>query len=130
MNVRAAARRWVETWPRAWREGDVEAIASLYADEAVYRALAFREPDLGKAGVRRYLSENFAAESELECWFGEPIVQGERAAVEWWASWIEDGERVTLAGTTILRFGQDGRVVDHRDYWNQLDRRETPYAGW
>jgi ketosteroid isomerase-like protein len=130
MDVEAAAHRWAETWARAWRERDVEAIVSLYADEAVYRALAFREPDRGTAGVRRYLSENFAVEDELECWFGKPIAAGDRAAVEWWAAWSEDGRRLALAGTTVLRFGRDGRVVDHRDYWNEADRREAPYAGW
>ena len=35
-----------------------------------------------------------------------------------------------MAGVTILRFDSDGMVVDHRDYWNQLDRREPPFDGW
>jgi hypothetical protein len=109
---------------------DREAIAALYAENAVYRALAFREPELGLAGVRRYLDENFAAEAETECWFGEPIVDGDRAAVEWWGTWVENGQRLTLAGTTVLRFDAGGLVVDHRDYWNEVDRREPPYDGW
>jgi len=100
------------------------------AEDAVYRALAFREPDLGLAGVRRYLGENFAAESQLECWFGEPVAAGDRTAVERWGTWIEQGERLTLAGATLLRFGDDGKVVDQRDYWNEVERREPPYAGW
>jgi ketosteroid isomerase-like protein len=126
----AAARRWAETWRHAWAAKDVEAIAALYADDAVYRALAFREPDRGLEGVRRYLSENFAAEDEIECWFGEPVVAGDRAAVEWWGTWVEGGHRLTLAGATVLRFRDDGLVVDHRDYWNEVDRREPPYGGW
>ena len=130
MDVEAAARRWAETWERAWRDRDVEAIASLYADDAVYRALAFREPDRGIAGVRRYLEENFGVEEEIECWFGEPIAAGNRAAVEWWGTWIENGQRLTLAGTTVLRFDTNGQVVDHRDYWNQVERREPPFEGW
>ena len=125
-----AARRWAETWNRAWAEKDVEAIASLYAEDALYRALVFREPDRGVEGVRRYLRENFAVEDDVECWFGEPIATGDRAAVEWWATWVEDGQRLTLAGATILRFDDEGRVVDHRDYWNQVERREPPFAGW
>jgi hypothetical protein len=108
----------------------VEAIASFYADDAVYRAYPFREPDLGLAGVRRYLRENFGVEDDVECWFGEPVAAGERAAVEWWATWIENGQRLTLAGATLLRFGADGLIVDHRDYWNQVERCEPRYAGW
>jgi hypothetical protein len=130
MDVEVAARRWAEVWSSAWPARDTEAIAALYADDAVYRALAFREPDLSLAGVRRYLAENFAAESELECWFGEPVAAGNRAAVEWWGTWVERGERLTLAGATLLRFGVDGKVVDQRDYWNEVERREPPYAGW
>jgi ketosteroid isomerase-like protein len=130
VDVEAAARRWAETWERAWRDRDVEAVASLYADDAVYRALAFREPDRGIAGVRRYLEENFHVEEEIECWFGEPIAAGNRAAVEWWGTWIENGQCLTLAGTTVLRFDRNGQVVDHRDYWNQVERREPPFEGW
>jgi len=115
---------------RAWRDRDVESIASLYSDDVLYRALPFREPDRGLAGVRRYLTEEFALENDLECWFGEPIAAGDRAAVEWWASWIEHGKPITLAGTTLLRFDANGRVVDHRDYWNEVDRQEPPYADW
>jgi hypothetical protein len=130
VDVEAAARRWQQTWQRGWRDRDVEAIASLYADDAVYRALAFPEPDRGIAGVRRYLEENFGVEEEIECWFGEPIAAGNRAAVEWWGTWIENGQRLTLAGTTVLRFDPNGQVVDHRDYWNQVERREPPFEGW
>lgn len=130
MEATAAARRWAETWLRAWPDRDVDAIVALYADAASYRALAFREPHLGLAGVRSYLDENFGAESEIECWFGEPLVSGDRAAVEWWGTWVEEGQRLTLAGTTLLQFDDAGRVVDHRDYWNQVERREPPYAGW
>jgi ketosteroid isomerase-like protein len=130
VDVGAAARRWKETWERAWPARDVDAIASLYADDAVYRALAFREPDRGLAGVRRYLEENFAVEEEVECWFGEPIAVGKRAAVEWWGTWVEEGRRLTLAGTTVLRFDEAGLVVDHRDSWNQVDRREPPFDDW
>ena len=130
MDAETAARRWAEVWTSAWPARDADAIAALYSNETSYRALAFREPDLGLAGVRRYLDVNFAVESEIECWFGEPVVSGDRAAVEWWGTWVEQGQRLTLAGTSILRFDDDGKVVDHRDYWNEVERREPPYEGW
>ena len=62
------------------------------------------------------------------CRFGEPVVSGDRAAVEWWASWIEEGETITLAGVTMLRFDDDGKVVDQRDYWNQAEGRIEPVS--
>jgi hypothetical protein len=126
MEVLAAARRWAETWARAWPVHDVAAIAALYADDAGYRSLAFAPATT----VERYLPETFAGESEVECRFGEPVAAADRAAVEWWASWLEAGTPVTLAGVSVLRFDAAGLVVDQRDYWNELDRREAPYAGW
>jgi hypothetical protein len=35
------AARWADTWARAWPQHDAEAIATLYADTAVYRSPAF-----------------------------------------------------------------------------------------
>jgi hypothetical protein len=126
VDTAAAARRWAETWASAWPRLDADAIAALYAHEHAYRALAFREPTT----AQRYLSENFAVESQVECWFGEPIVSGDRAAVQWWGTWVEADAHLTLAGTTVLRFGEGGLIVDHRDYWNEVERREAPYADW
>jgi len=130
MDAETAARRWADTWSRAWPQRDVEAIAALYADTAAYRAPAFREPDLGLAGVRRYLNEQFTAEENIECRFGQPIVSGNQAAVEWWGSWTEQGQELSYAGVTVLHFDGQGQVVEHRDYYNYIERREPPYAGW
>jgi hypothetical protein len=130
LETEAAARRWRDTWERAWPTKDVDAIVALYSDDVLYRALVFREPDVGRGGVRRYLEENFGVEEDVECRFGEPVVGGDRAAVEWWASWMENGELLTLAGSTFLRFDAGGLVVDHRDYWNEVKRREAPFDGW
>ena len=126
VNTEDAARRWRRGNALAGRRHGRD--PALYADDATYRALAFRAPDHGLAGVRRYLETNFAVERETECWFAEPLVAGDRAAVEWWGTWVE--QRLTLAGATFLRFDDAGRVIDHRDYWNQVERREPPYDGW
>jgi hypothetical protein len=50
--------------------------------------------------------------------FGQPIVGGDRAAVEWWAVVTGTGGEVeTLAGISLLRFGDDGLVLEQRDVW-------------
>jgi hypothetical protein len=126
VDTEVAAGTWAETWSTAWPRRDADVIAALYADGASYRALAFREPDTAPGYLRRVLAE----ESDITCRFGEPVVSGRRAAVEWWASWVEDGRRLSMAGTTLLRFDDSGRVVDHRDYWNEAEGRIDPYEGW
>jgi hypothetical protein len=126
MDALEAARRWAETWERAWPDHDVDSIAALYAADGSYRSYAFRDATTAD----RYLPETFAAEADVECRFGDPIAAGDRAAVEWWASWVEDGRTLTMAGTSVLRFDADGQVVDQRDYWNETDGRLPPYDGW
>jgi hypothetical protein len=113
-DTRTAARRWADTWARAWPAKDVEAIAALYAPEADFRSHPFREPEDARAYVRRVFAEE---EGETECRFREPLVDADRAAVEYRAVLVYEGKETTLAGTTLLRFRSDGLVVEHRDYW-------------
>ncbi|MBV9101422.1 MAG: nuclear transport factor 2 family protein [Candidatus Dormibacteraeota bacterium] len=130
MDACDAARRWGRTWQDAWPRKDVEAIASLYRDDCLYRALVHREPERGVRGVRAYLTREFAVEEKITCSFGEPVCGDGRAAVQWWASWTEGGRDLTMAGVTVLRFDNNGLVVDHRDYWNEVDGRSEAFPDW
>ena len=85
---------------------------------------------IGPAGAREYVMPVLAEEADVKAWFGEPIVDGDRAAVQWWASLIENGEEVTYAGTSNLRFNADGLVLDEWDSWNRADGRLEPPPGW
>ncbi len=52
------------------------------------------------------------------CRFGEPIVDGERAAVDWWAVVRSKiGSSQSLAGTSLLQFDEGGLVTEQRDAW-------------
>ena len=63
--------------------------------------------------------------------FGEPVEEGDRAAVEWWATLVlPDGEEQALAGCSVLRFDEQGLVVEARDYWHLEPGRREPPAGW
>lgn len=128
MDVLLAARRWAETWRRAWPDKESQRIAALYAKGASYRSSPFDQPEVG--GALAYVERQFAVEEAVECQFADPIAAGDRAAIEWWASFIEAGQVLTLAGTTVLRFNADGQVVDHVDYWMQSQGRSAPYPDW
>ena len=128
VDVLLAARRWAETWQRAWPDKEFQPIAALYAEGASYRSSPFHQPEVG--GALAYVERQFAVEEAVECQFAEPIAAGDRAAIEWWASFVEAGQALTLAGTTVLRFNADGQVVDHVDYWMQSQGRAAPYPNW
>ena len=129
-DARAAARRWAAAWSSGWAALDPEPILACYAEDAVLSTQPFREPYRGREGVREYVTRVFGEEEEPRVRFAEPIVDGDRAAVAWWASLRESGADATLAGTSLLRFDADGLVREQWDAWNVLDaRREPPPAG-
>jgi len=119
-----AAAQWVETWSRAWPVADVEAISSLYADDAVFYSHPFRE----QQAPRDYVTWAFSDQAAAECRFGEPVVAGDRAAVDWWGVITsKDGSVETVAGTSLLQFDADGLVVEQRDAWGEESgRHELP----
>lgn len=128
MDTRDAARRWAETWRTAWEELDREPIVALYAPQATFSTAPFREPYRGADGVREYLDRVFGEEEAPRVHMSEPIVDGDRASISWWASLREGGAEVTLAGTSVLRFDVAGLVVAHWDAWNAAEGRRDPAA--
>lgn len=128
MDAREAARRWAEAWTRGWEALDAEPIMARYAPDATHFTEPFREPSRGAGEVRAYVERVLGEEEDPRVWMGEPIVDGDRAAIPWWACLREDGADVTLAGTSVLRFDADGLVVEQWDSWNQLPERREPHA--
>ena len=104
----------MDGWSRAWPARDADAIAALYADDAIFVSHPLREPQ----PPGEYAAWAFAEQADVEFRYGEPIVDGDRAAVEYWAVITStSGDDETLAGVSLLRFDEDGRVVEHRDVW-------------
>ena len=129
-DVRTAARARAATWQRCWESLDADPIVALYAEDATFSSHPSREAHRGRAGVREYVEGAFGDESEVHAWVGVPIVDGNRAAVSWWAALREAGEEVTLAGTSVLRFDADGLVADQWDAWHLVAGRGEPPDGW
>jgi SnoaL-like domain len=121
-----AASRWAEVWERAWPAADVDAIDALYADDAVFYSHPFRDSQ----APRDYVRWAFSDQAEAECRFGDPVVGGDRAAVDWWAVMTtDDGSVESIAGTSLLRFDANGLVVEQRDVW-ALEPGRRELADW
>jgi hypothetical protein len=114
VDTRQAAERWREVWARGWRAGESDEILALYADGAYFQSHPFRDA----VAPADYIVPTLAEEEAPQCEFGEPIVDGDRAAVEWSAETkLKDGGGEKLAGVSLLRFDADGLVVEQRDFW-------------
>jgi len=112
VEVREAAQRWADVWERGWREQDREAIAALYADGALWLQHPFRAPESD------YLKRIFDEEESADCEFGVPLVDGDQAAVPWnGQTRLVDGGTEDLVGVSLLRFDDDGLVIEQRDIW-------------
>jgi hypothetical protein len=114
MDTRRAASRWAQTWERCWRTHEPEEIVALYAENAYFQSHPFRDPQ----APREYIEPTLAEEASAQCEFGEAIVDGDRATVEWRAETkLRDGSKEKLTGVSLLRFDPSGLVVEQRDFW-------------
>ena len=121
-------KRWAEGYKRAWEAGDPDAAAALYRPDCVFRSAPFRQPEPPIEYTRRVFPEARAEEVR----FGQPVEEGDRAAVEWWATLVSaDGTEQTIAGCSMLRFDDQGLVAEARDYWHlEPPGRRVPHDTW
>jgi hypothetical protein len=121
---------WIEGYRRAWVERDPQAAAALFTEGASYRSSPFVEPNFGQEGVVAYWTQATSTQADVEVEMGEPLVDGNHAAVEWWTRMRAGGDEITLVGCLLLRFAPDGRCEDLREYWNYESGRLPPHEGW
>jgi nuclear transport factor 2 (NTF2) superfamily protein len=127
MDTRAAVTAWIRAWQDGWPNDDVELISARYRPDAPYRSHPFREPSTARA----YVGRAFTEEKLVRCWFGEPVIDEHRAAVEYWAILRSlDGTTITIAGSSHLEFDEEGLVSNHQDYWVQRDGPSKPPPEW
>jgi ketosteroid isomerase-like protein len=124
------AREWIEDYAAAWLEADAGALGELFTEDAVYRSSPLRAPTVGREAIRAYWSEACSTQEDLQLRFGEPLVHGNRVAVEWWATMRDSGKDITLPGALILHFSAGGRCEELREYWHVQDGRIDSPDGW
>jgi hypothetical protein len=112
VDTRVAAQRWADVWERCWRAHDPEPVKTLYATGAAWSQHPFRPPDPA------YVDRVFGEEEAAECEFEQPLVDGDRAAVAWRGrTTLVGGGTEDLVGVSLLRFDDEGLVVEQRDIW-------------
>ena len=121
---------WAQRYARAWVEMDPEAAADLFADDGSYRSFIFEEPHIGKDGVRSYWSEVTSTQANVQVTMGRPIVDGPRAAVEFWTTMENSGQDVTLVGCLLLTFDDNGRCRSLNEYYEFAEGRLDPPSDW
>ncbi len=100
----------VKSWVKAFNRADTEALAAMYAEDAVNHQVAER-PVKGREAIRAMFAEGFAA-AEMVC-IPENIFQdGEWAMLEW-------RDPKGLRGCGFFRIVED-KIIFQRGYWDKL----------
>ena len=107
-----------------------DAAAVLFTEDATYAEQPYQDAFAGPAAVREYWARVTATQSNIEMRYGTPISVGNRTAVEWWTTLVNDGAPITLAGAFILTFDASGRCRSLREYWQFTAGTHEPKPGW
>jgi hypothetical protein len=121
---------WLGRYRRAWIDRDAAAAGALFTEDAIYREQPFQPPFVGRAAIRDYWTRVTTGQRDVELRYGQPVADGNRLAVEWWANLINDGAPVTLAGEFLLTFNERGECRELREYWIFAEGRKDPPEGW
>jgi SnoaL-like domain len=116
MTSRDDVMRWVAGYERAWRAGDVGALAGLFTQDARYRRSPYERAEIGPAAIGAFWR---ADEGETFTVEAEPVaVEGRDAVVR---LQVRYGDPVyeEYRDLWVLRFAADGRVEDFEEwaYW-------------
>jgi SnoaL-like domain len=108
--------RWVAGYERAWRGGDTDAVAELFAEGARYRRSPYEEAEVGHAAIRGLWLED---EGETFTVRAEPVAVEGRDAVVRLEVRYGDPTHQEYRDLWVLRFAADGRVEDFEEwaYW-------------
>jgi hypothetical protein len=121
---------WLARYRRAWIERDADAASRLFTEDATYREQPFEAPYVGRDAIRDYWARVTASQASVELRYGQPIVDGRRLAVEWWANLQTNDGPLTLAGEFLLLFAESGECRELREYWLLAQARVEPPPGW
>jgi ketosteroid isomerase-like protein len=100
----------VRTWVDAFNRGDVDALAALYAEDAVNHQVV-EAPLVGRAAIREMFAREFAV-ADMTCIVENLFADGEWAMLEWL-------DPLGLRGCGFFHV-VDGKIRFQRGYWDRL----------
>lgn len=103
-------RQRVEDWVAAFNRADADALAAMYAEDAINDQVA-EQPVEGRAAIREMFASGFA-NATMVCIVEQILQDGEWAILEW-----RDPLGLRGCGFFLVR---DGLIRFQRGYWDKL----------
>lgn len=116
-------------WYGGLRAQDLDRIGSFYTADA-----HFKDPFndvVGHEAIRRVFVHMFATTETPRFVIRDVLADPRRAFVTWDFDFGVRGRRYLVHGATRFAFDADGRVSDHRDYWDVAEElwQKLPLLG-
>ncbi len=105
----------------------LERLGDFYAPDA-----RFKDPfnDVqGVAAIRRIFEHMYRQVDAPRFVVTDRLVEGDRAMLVWTFHFVQRGGPQVIRGATHLRFANDGKVLNHRDYWDAAEELYMTLAG-
>ena|SRR6476660_9379661 len=103
-------KQTVLAWVEAFNRTDVQALGSLYHDEAINHQVV-NEPVVGKEAIIAMFKNEFA-QAEMVCMIENIFEDDEWAILEW-------KDPLGLRGCGFFQV-RDGKILFQRGYWDRL----------
>lgn len=103
-------REVVEHWVELFNTGDADALAALYAEDAVNHQVT-QDPVSGRDAIRAMFASEFAS-ADMVCIIEQIHEAGDVAALEW-------RDPLGLRGCGFFTV-EDGLIAFQRGYWDKL----------
>jgi len=114
-----ALERFLDTYQRLNRD-NLDLLGAIYTED-----VRFCDPAHSFAGLtalRKYFAELYANVEHISFDFAQPQVSGNHVHVQWLMRLrhprLNRGAEVVVPGISCLHFTDDGRVDEHRDYFD------------
>jgi steroid delta-isomerase-like uncharacterized protein len=111
----------------AWNAHDADAVAAVFADDAVIRDVGSADVVRGRAAIRARAADLLAAFPDFALRQLDLIVGEDANADRWEATGTHrgrflgmaaTGRRIQVEGATFSRFDADGLVVEDVNFWD------------
>jgi len=129
-NSRESAVAFVDNYGRTWDSWDFPGFVDLFTDDVVYVAHPTQETVVGRQALASYIRKEAAEQGEVSVRMGNPVIEGDHVAAEFWVTATNDGETATIAGSLIAQLASDGRCTSFREYWFDIEGHVNAFDGW
>ena len=123
----ATIDNWLASYGRAWQARDSVAFSELFSPDAAYYWTPLQEPKRGREAIASAVTAAFSRQRDIH--FSFKLLAGSAAptVAHWTCEFIRisSGRRVTVDGIFVLRFDDQGRCEELREWWHS----DEPAAG-